>query len=162
MLKKTKSGIPAKELSLALAEAAKCGCGTECDCYGYMTLPNWSSVTGQRTDGYAIYIVDGEIKVDTLANAKSEIDTIKGIAPATSVTITGCPTGPVAPLATINLTAAVLPSNAIQTGVWASSNNLVATVSTTGVVTVLAVGTVAITFTSASGSVATCSITVED
>lgn len=82
MLKKTKSGIPPKELSLALAEATNCGCGIECDCYGYITLPNWNSVSGERTDGYALYLVDGELVVDTLANAKAQLDAIKQLDPA--------------------------------------------------------------------------------
>lgn len=162
MLKKTKSGIPAKELNLALAEATKCGCGIECDCYGYLTLPNWNSSTGERTNSYALYIVDGEVVVDTLENAKAAIDVIKGISAPASAAITGCPAGPLAPLATANLTATVLPSNALQTGVWTTSNALVATVSTTGVVTAVAVGTATITFTSTGGAVATCIITVAE
>ena len=66
-------------LSEALAEDAKCGCGLECDCYGYLVLPSWNSSTGARTDGYAIYIVDGAVKVDTVANAKVEIDAYKAL-----------------------------------------------------------------------------------
>lgn len=160
ILKKTKSGIPPKELSLALAEATKCGCGIECDCYGYITLPNWNSVSGERTDGYAIYIVDGALVVDTIANAKAQLDAIKLLDPATSVTITGCPTGNLSVAATAQLTATVNPTNAVQTGTWSSSNELVATVSPTGLVEAIGAGTATITFTTTSGITGTCSVTV--
>lgn len=160
ILKKTKSGIPAKELSLALAEATKCGCGIECDCYGYITLPNWDSVSGERTDGYALYLVDGELQIDTITNAKTALDIIKGIDPATSVVITGCPLVPVIEGGTVQLTASVLPANALQTGVWSTSNSAVATVSVAGLVTAIGAGEVIITFTSTSGITSTCTITV--
>lgn len=55
--------------------------------------------------------------------------------------------------ATQTVVATVAPSNAAdKTGVWASSDVTVATVSNTGVVTALKVGTASITFTSTDGS----------
>lgn len=60
----------------------------------------------------------------------------------------------------VNLTATVEPTNAVNAGVtWASSNNDVATV-TDGVVTAVAAGTATITAKTANGQSATCTITV--
>jgi len=78
LLTKTKSGIPARDLQLALAEGINCGCGIECECYGLITLKNWNSTTGE-SDYKAIYLVDGALKVADLATAKAEIDTYKQI-----------------------------------------------------------------------------------
>jgi hypothetical protein len=66
-----------ESLSDALAAEAKCGCGIDCECFGYVTLPNWVSATGEREDGYAIYIVDGVLTVNTVAVAQSEINAYK-------------------------------------------------------------------------------------
>lgn len=80
LINKTKSGIPQRELSLALAEATKCGgCGIECECFGYLSLPNWISATGERQDGYVLYIVDGVLKVATKATAEAEIQGYKDL-----------------------------------------------------------------------------------
>ncbi len=64
-------------LEEGLANLANCGCGIECTCYGYLTLPNWNSATNAIDGYYAVYIVDGAMKVDTIANAQAEIDAIK-------------------------------------------------------------------------------------
>ena len=80
LINKTKSGIPPKELSLALAEATKCGgCGIECECFGYLSLPNWVSETGERQNGYVVYIVNGVLKVATKEAAEAEIQAYKDI-----------------------------------------------------------------------------------
>jgi len=68
----------------------------------------------------------------------------------------------------ISLTAGVLPNNATDKSVtWASSNESVATISTTGVITPVAPGTANITATSANGEAGnvvsnTCVLTVKD
>lgn len=66
-------------LNAGLAELTKCGCGIECDCYGYLTLPSWTDATGVRVDGYAVYIVDGVLTVDTKANVEAAIDAYKAM-----------------------------------------------------------------------------------
>lgn len=65
---------------------------------------------------------------------------------------------------TVQLTATVAPSNATDKSVsWESSNTSVATVSSAGLVTAVAVGTATITVTTTDGSkTATCAITVEN
>lgn len=64
---------------------------------------------------------------------------------------------------TKTLTATIVPSNATNKNVsWSSSNTLVASVSTSGVVTAKAVGTTTITVKTADGSkTASCSVTVK-
>lgn len=82
---KFKQGVASKgsknieSLKDALAADAKCGCGIECDCYGMLVLPNWNSTTGEREDGWAIYIVDGAIQVADKATAEAEIDGYKAL-----------------------------------------------------------------------------------
>lgn len=69
LLKKTKSGINQKELSLALSEATKCGAGISTK-RGFISLPNFNSETGERNNFYGLYVSDGELVVDTIANVK--------------------------------------------------------------------------------------------
>lgn len=65
------------------------------------------------------------------------------------------------PTETTQLSASVTPANATDKNIsWASSNTAVATVSETGLVTAVAVGTANITATSANGLEATCVVTV--
>ena len=141
-----------------------CGCGIDC-CYGFLVLPNYNSVSGD-VDGYnAVYVVDGEVVTEPVADAKETITAFRNntAISATGVTITGCLVDtPLANLATRQLTAVVAPIGAVQTGTWVSSAPLIATVSSTGLVTATATdGTTTITFTSTDGAfTATCVITV--
>ena len=81
--------------------------------------------------------------------------------PVSSVSLSPSPAS-VAAGSTTNLTATVSPSNATNKNVtWSSSNPAAATVSSTGVVTGIAVGTSTITVTTADGNkTATCLVTV--
>ena len=82
--------------------------------------------------------------------------------PATGVSLSQT-TASIAVNQTLQLTAAVTPSNATNKAVtWSSSNTSVATVSSTGLVTAKAVGSATITVTTADGSnkSATCLVTV--
>ncbi len=84
-----------------------------------------------------------------------------------TVTVTGVSISPtsvsIATGATSQLTATIAPSNATNQNVtWNSSNTAVATVSSTGMVTGVAVGTATITVKTADGAkTATCAITVQ-
>ena len=83
--------------------------------------------------------------------------------PATSVTLNQTEATLTAAGATVQLTATVLPENASNKNVtWSSSNESVATVSETGLVTAVANGTATITATAADGTnkTATCVVTV--
>lgn len=147
----------------ALANDANCGCGLDCK-NGYLVLPNFNPVSGDIDGYYAVYIVDGSITIDTVAEAKATIQLYcnNSAISATSVTISGC-TGENLPIGeNVQLTATVLPSGAIQTGNWTSSHPAKATVnSSSGLVTAIAAGTSTITFTSNDGGfTATCVITV--
>lgn len=164
MLKKKKSSIPVDEFKLASTEVANCGMGLDFK-NGQLILPNYNPVSGDVDGFYSIYIVDGNITVNPVATAKSAIQAYcsNSAISATSVTISGCTGGSLAPLATRQLTATVLPSGAIQTGAWTSSAPAKATVNSSGLVTAVAAGTSTITFTSADGGfTATCLITVEE
>lgn len=66
---KTRKGIT--DLGDGLEKLAECGCGIDC-CYGFLTLPDWDSATGEAIYK-AVYIVDGVLKVGTVADAKDEI-----------------------------------------------------------------------------------------
>lgn len=69
---------PIRSLAEGLAKEAECGCGIECQCYGYLVLKDWNSTTGEQTYS-AIYIVDGALVVDTVDNAKAAIDAFKAL-----------------------------------------------------------------------------------
>lgn len=146
----------------ALANDANCGCGLDCK-NGYLVLPNFNPVSGDIDGYYAVYIVDGNITIDTVAEAKATIQSYcnNSAISATSVTISGCISESLLTEETIQLTATVLPSGAIQTGTWTSSNPAKATVTSSGLVTAIAAGTSTITFTSTDGGfTATCVVTV--
>ncbi len=147
----------------ALAHDTKCGCGINCK-KGYLVLPNFNSISGDGDQFMAIYVVNGSIEIDTVANVEAILAgyCIDTDVSATSVSISGClPATPLVALATRQLTATVLPSGAVQTGTWTTSDALVATVSVGGLVTAVATGSATITFTSTDGGfTATCVITV--
>jgi len=147
----------------ALANDTKCGCGINCK-EGFIALPNFNSESGDIDGFYALYIVDGEITVDTVENAKAEIKSFcnNAFVSATGVTISGCPTAAITDeAAPFTLTKTVSPTGALQTGIWTSSNTGVVTVNSSGVVTVVAAGSATVTFTSTDGGfTATCSILV--
>lgn len=63
---------------------------------------------------------------------------------------------------TLQLSATVSPSMALQTGTWSSSDTSIATVDENGLVTGVAEGTVTITFTTDSGAVGTYEVTVSN
>ena len=108
----------------ALAHDTKCGCGINCK-KGYLVLPNFNSISGDGDQFMAIYVVNGSIEIDTVANVEAIL------------------------------------AGAVQTGIWTTSNALVATVSVGGLVTAVATGSATITFTSTDGGfTATCVITV--
>lgn len=146
----------------ALANDTKCGCGINCK-EGFIALPNFNSLSGDIDGFYAVYIVDGELVVDTVDNAKADIKSYceNSYISAESVSISGCVGSPLIVGATRQLTATVLPSGALQTGTWSSSNVAIAGVNPTGLVTGVGAGTATITFTSTDGGfTATCSVLV--
>lgn len=149
----------------ALAHDTKCGCGINCK-KGYLVLPNFNSISGDGDQFMAIYVVNGSIEIDTVANVEAILAgyCIDPEVSATSVVITGCLVGtPLGEGFQRQLTATVLPTGAVQTGTWTSSDETIATVSVGGLVTGQGVyGPVTITFTSTDGGfTATCVITVE-
>lgn len=81
LLKKSTSGINQRELSLAMAEATECGAGLN-PIKGYISLPSFNSVSGEIEGYYGLYIVDGEIVINTLENVKTQINNYcNGIVP---------------------------------------------------------------------------------
>jgi hypothetical protein len=148
----------------ALANDAVCGCGLDCN-NGFLVLPNFNPVSGDVDGYYALYIVDGNITVNTVAAAKAAIKSYcnNSAITATSVVLTGCLETDLDIDDTMQLTATVLPSGAIQTGIWESSDEDVATVSITGLVTAVGAGSATITFISTDGGfTADCELTVVD
>lgn len=137
----------------ALANDTKCGCGINCK-EGFIALPNFNSESGDIDGYYALYIVDGAIEIDTVENARTQIKNFcnNAFISATGVTLSGCPTAAI--LETVSpfqLTATVNPTGALQTGSWTSNNTDVATVNSSGVVTIVGAGDADITFTSTDG-----------
>lgn len=146
----------------ALANDTKCGCGINCK-EGFIALPNFNSLSGDIEGFYAIYIVDGELVLDTVENARADIKSYcdNAYISATSASISGCVGSPLSVSATRQLTATVLPSGSLQTGTWSTSNVAIATVNSSGLVTGVGAGTATITFTSTDGGfTATCSVLV--
>lgn len=162
LLKKSTSGINQRELSLAMAEATNCGSGFN-PLKGFISLPNFNSSSGDIDGFYGLYIVDGEIVIDTLANVKAQINAFcdNSLVSATGASISGCVVSSLLVEGTRQLTASVSPSNSLQTGTWTTSNASIATVNASGLVTGVGAGTATITFTSTDGGfTATCSVTV--
>ena len=60
-----------------LGAGADCGCGLDCACYGFLVLPNWDTTTNDVNGYRAIYFKDGVMTVDTVPNARADIDSIK-------------------------------------------------------------------------------------
>lgn len=147
----------------ALANDTKCGCGINCK-EGFIALPNFNSESGDIDGYYALYIVDGEITIDTVEDARTAIKSFcnNAFISATGVTLTGCPAAAILESASpFQLTATVNPTGALQTGTWTTSNAAVATVNSSGVVTVVGPGSATITFTSTDGGfTATCNLLV--
>lgn len=56
----------------ALANDTKCGCGINCK-DGFISLPSFDSVTGDKEGFHGFYFVDGELVTDTVPNIKEEI-----------------------------------------------------------------------------------------
>lgn len=164
VLKKEKSGLNPKDVSLALKQLGECGAGFDLD-YGFVILPDFNSDSGDIDQYVGLYIVDGEIVVDSVANVKAAICAFRdnNYVSATGVTLTGCPTsGTYEEGETIQLTAVVNPTGALQTGTWSTSSSGRATVNSSGLVTIGASdGAVTITFMSTDGGfTASCLITV--
>ena len=149
----------------ALAHDTKCGCGINCK-KGYLVLPNFNSISGDSDQFLALYIVNGSIEIDTVANVEAIINgyCLDTDVSARSVVMTGCLADTDLELpGTRQLTATVLPSGAVQTGTWTSSNDLIAVVDSSGLVEGQAVGSVTITFTSTDGGfTASCVINVTE
>jgi len=147
----------------ALAHDTKCGCGINCK-KGYLVLPNFNSISGDGDQFMAIYVVNGSIEIDTVANVEAILAgyCIDPDVSATGSRITGCLVDTDLEIEdTRQLTGSVLPSGAVQTGTWSTSDDEVATVSVAGLVTGVAAGTATITFTSTDGAfTSTCVITV--
>jgi uncharacterized protein YjdB len=139
-------------------------CGSYIDPRGFLVLPNFNSISGDKDERMALYIVNGSIEVDTLANVITIVNgyCLDTDVSATSVVITGCLTDTeLVEGATRQLTATVLPTGAVQTGTWSTDDELIATVSVGGLVTAVAEGTVTITFTSTDGGfTASCVLTI--
>jgi Bacterial Ig-like domain (group 2) len=168
ILPKTKSGIPALQLKNALAEATKCGYGFNPK-KGYIKLPNFNSLSGDIDGDVGLYIVNGAVEIDSIANVELAINNFckNATVSATGVTISGCLVGTVLDGTpnTRQLTATVLPAGALQTGTWTSSVPTRATVDSSGLVTYVGAtaGDTTITFTSTDGAYfATCVITVTE
>jgi len=163
LLKKTKSRINQREVALALAEATECGNGIN-PLKGYIVLPDFNSDSGDVDQRVALYVVDGELVIEPIATAKANIKSFcsNSLISATSVTITGCPGSAILEdVGSFMLTATVNPTGALQTGTWTTSAPLVATVNSSGLVTVVGDGEVTITFTATDGGFsATCNFLV--
>lgn len=131
---------------------------------GYAVMADFNPVSGDIDRKVAVMVIDGLLTVMTLTDAQTTVCNYKNnTAPsATSVVITGCPDVDLtAENPEANLIATVLPTGAIQTGTWTSSDTDVATVNSSGQVEAVAVGTATITFTSTDGGfTAECEVTV--
>lgn len=144
-------------------------CGSYIDPKGFLVLPNFNSISGDIEERFALYIVNGAVEIDTLANVETVVNNFckNATVSATGVTISGCLVGTVLDGTpnTRQLTATVLPAGALQTGTWTSSVPTRATVDSSGLVTYVGAtaGDTTITFTSTDGAfTATCVITVTE
>jgi hypothetical protein len=89
-------------LTEAMAKDAECGCGIDCNCYGYVVLPNWDSTAAstEPVDSRALFIVDATLYIGTVAEAQAVIDGIKAGTPWTPVGPVSLGTSSIAAIAT--------------------------------------------------------------
>jgi len=123
---------------------------------GYMVITALTPADGGTNDLVTFTV---EFKVANSDTVK--VEQVTPDVPVASVTVTpATSTGAVG--STVQLTANVLPSDAtIKTGAWTSSDATKATVSSTGLVSRVAVGTATMTFTTTDGAkTGTSAITV--
>ena len=73
LLKKKTSGINQRELALAMAEATNCGAGIN-PLKGFISLPNFNSVTGDKEGFHGFYFVDGVLTTGTVSEIKEQIN----------------------------------------------------------------------------------------
>lgn len=72
-------------LQQALAIDAECGCGIECECLGYLTLPVRDTATGLIVDYAALYFTsaDGGVTITTVVEprdvAQTNIEALKAL-----------------------------------------------------------------------------------
>lgn len=121
---------------------------------GYVTVKKTGNVTITATSTYKPQLSDSFTASCTVSQTQ---------VPVTSISIQGSTAGKVGE--SVQLSASVLPANATNKSVtWQSSNETIATVNSSGLVTLKAVGSVTITATSASDSniTATHSITISE
>ncbi|ORM55979.1 DNA breaking-rejoining protein [Pantoea conspicua] len=120
--------------------------------FGPITFQGYMLINALSSDGGTNDIItfSTEFKV-AAADTIQVVDTDDRV-PATGVTVTPATTS-IAVSATRQLTATVLPADATdKSGTWTTSDATKATVSSTGLVTGVAVGTASITFTSTDGA----------
>ena len=130
----------------------------------------WSSsntaIATVSTAGIVTGVAAGTATITVTTTDGAKTATCAVTVTSATVAVTGVTVSPttasVAAGATTALTATVAPSNATNKNVtWSSSNTSVATVSTAGIVTGVAIGTATITVTTQDGSkTATCAVTV--
>jgi len=61
----------------ALANDTICGCGINCK-NGFISLPNFNSVSGDKDGFYGIYVSDGDLVIDTIDNVKNQLNSFCG------------------------------------------------------------------------------------
>ena len=118
--------------------------------------------------GFAIAVSEGIASITVISNdggytAKCEVMVAKAYTSVTGVSLSDCPTELLEPGNVYQLIAHVIPEDADDKSVsWISSNEEVATVDETGLITLLSAGETIITVTTNDGDFTDeCSITVE-
>jgi uncharacterized protein YjdB len=112
-----------------------------------------SSIARVNAQGVVTAVAPGSVRITaTTANGKSAYTTVTVTQPVTSLLLKS-PATTLKLKKTLKLTATIAPSNATNKNItWSSSNTKIATVSSTGVVTGKAVGSVKITAKTADGN----------
>lgn len=129
--------------------------------YGPVTFAGYMVITALSSDGGSNDIVTMTTEFKVADSDTIDVQLTEEPVPVASVNVTpATSTGAVG--STVQLTANVLPADATnKTGAWSSSDTTKATVSQTGLVTRVAVGTSNVTFTTNDGAkVGTSAITV--